>query len=40
MYHDLDTEMLYREYKYDYGLDKLIRLSAVSRLYDGIKYIS
>ena len=31
MYHDLDTEMLYREYKYDYGLDKLIRLSAVIR---------
>lgn len=31
MYHDLDTEMLYREYKYDYGLDKFIRLSAVIR---------
>ena len=30
MYHDLDTEMLYREYKYDYGLDRFIRLSAVS----------
>ena len=30
MYHELDTDIIYRRYKYDYGLDKFIKLSAVS----------
>ena len=30
MYHELDTDIVYRRYKYDYGLDKFIKLSAVS----------
>jgi hypothetical protein len=30
MYHELDTDIVYRRYKYDYWLDKFIKLSAVS----------
>ena len=29
MYHELDTDIIYRQYKYDYGLDRFIKLSAV-----------
>ena len=29
MYHELDTDIIYRQYKYDYGLDQFIKLSAV-----------
>jgi len=32
MYHELDTNIIYRQYKYDYGLDRFIKLSVVHLL--------
>ena len=32
MYHELNTDMLYREFKYDYGLDKLLRITAANKI--------
>ncbi len=29
MYHELDTDIIYRQYKYDYGLDRFIKILAV-----------
>jgi len=30
MYHELDTDIIYRQYKYDYGLNQFIKISAVN----------
>lgn len=30
MYHELDTDIIYRQYKYDYGLDRFIKISRCS----------
>ena len=32
MYHELNTDILYREFKYDYGLDKLLRITAANKI--------
>ncbi len=32
IYHDLNTDMLYREFKYDYGLDQLLRITAANKI--------
>jgi hypothetical protein len=32
IYHELNTDMLYREFKYDYGLDKLLRITAANKI--------
>ena len=32
MYHELDTNIIYRQYKYDYGLDRFIKLSGVTKI--------
>ena len=29
IYHEIDTDIIYRQYKYDYGLNRFIKLSAV-----------
>ena len=31
MYHELNTDMLYKEFKYDYGLDTLLRITAINK---------